>query len=255
MKVISVMNLKGGVGKTTTAINMGAILARCYGQKVVLLDFDPQANLTAFFGMQNHGGTAFSLIAEDIDPAACTYQLGGEQIYVVPGDINLIMEDLAAITQAGGSARSFVRLGDTLDVYRAAGMDYVIIDCPPSFSAASVAAIYCSDEVIIPIKIDGFSIAGVAQLKAQIDALTGIRPSLGYGCLITMWHNVEVVREGCKAFLARYGDHVFQTHIRRSDMVDESTYAGETLDLYSPTSAAGRDYRAFVAEYLGRGEK
>lgn len=254
MKVISVMNLKGGVGKTTTAINMGAILARSYGKKVVLMDFDPQANLTAFFGMQHHDATAYGLLYNSVPATRCTFQLGGEQIYVVPGDINLIMADVAAIATGDGNAHGFLALGDALADYIRAGVDYVIIDCPPCFSAASVAAIYCSDEVIIPIKIDGFSVAGVAQLKAQIDALKGIRAALGFGCLITMWHNVEVVREGCKAFLERYGDHVFQTHIRRSDMVDESTYAGESLDLYSPTSAAGRDYRAFVAEYLGRGE-
>ena len=164
----------------------------------------------------------------------------------------MIMADLAAITN-GRSVSNFSNLANALDLCRDMGVDYVLIDCPPSFSAASVSAIYNADEIIIPIKLDGFSVDGVAQLEAQIRAMTNVRPRLGYGCLITMWHNVEVIRSGCRAFLERYGDHVFTQHIRRSDRVDESTFARQSLDVWSPTSAAGRDYRAFVAEYLGRG--
>lgn len=252
MKVISVINLKGGVGKTTTAINMAAILAKDHGKSVVLVDADPQANLSAFFELKDTGLPGLDdLMRGEAAPAEIVHGTSLGNVYVIPCSMALAMQDLAALMNGRGPA-TFSRMADAIECLEGGGIDYVIFDCPPSFSASSVAAIYCSDEVIIPVKLDGFSADGVAELQAQIETLKGLRPSLGYACLITMYHNVEVVKQGAAAFLERYGDHVFRQYIRRSDRVDESTYMRQPLDVWSPTSSAGRDYRAWVNEYLGR---
>lgn len=252
MKVISVINLKGGVGKTTTAINMAAILAKDHGKTVVLVDADPQANLSAFFNLKGAGLPGLDdLMRGEATPDQIVHKTSIDKVYAVPCSMALAMQDLAALVNGRGLS-ILNRMTDTIERMELEGADYVIIDCPPSFSASSVAAIYSSNEVLIPVKLDGFSADGVAELQAQIETLTGLRPGLGYACLITMYHNVEVVKQGASAFLDRYGDHVFRQYIRRSDRVDESTYMRQPLDVWSPTSSAGRDYRAWVNEYLGR---
>lgn len=252
MKVISVINLKGGVGKTTTAINMAAILAKDHGKTVVLVDADPQANLSAFFGLKGTGRPGLDdLMRGEATPEQIVHDTNIKGVYATPCSMRLAMEDLAAL-MSGRGLSTLNRMADAVEHMDAEGADYVIIDCPPSFSASSVAAIYSSSEVIIPVKLDGFSADGVAELQDQIETLTELRPRLGYACLITMYHNVEVVKQGASAFLGRYGDHVFRQYIRRSDRVDESTYMRQPLNVWSPTSSAGRDYRAWVAEYLGR---
>lgn len=252
MNVISVINLKGGVGKTTTAINMADILARDHKRRVALIDADPQANLSAFFGCKNTGIPGLDdLMQGNADPSDLIQETGIPDVYVIPCSIALAMQDLAALVNGRGLT-ILNRMQDLIDHLDNVGMDFAIIDCPPSFSASSVDSIYASNEVIIPVKLDGFSADGVAELQTQIETLTDLRPNLGYGCLITMYHNVEVVKQGAAAFLERYGDHVFRQYIRRSDRVDESTYMRQPLAVWSPTSAAGRDYRAWVDEYLGR---
>ncbi len=249
MKTISVINLKGGVGKTTTAANMAAILARVYAKRVALIDCDPQANLSSFFGHGDELFTVANLLNGDCTAKMAIRVTGIPHVGIIPSNMTLVMQDISAMLNPKGGA-VLTRLSDACKDLAEMGYDYTIIDCPPSFSAATVAAIYVSTEVLIPVKLDAFSMSGVRELMYQIRSLRTIRENIGYGILVTMWHNVEVVREGMKAFLEHYGDRVFRTYIRRTDKVDESTYARQTLDVYSPTSAAGRDYRAFVAEYL-----
>ena len=252
MKVTSVINLKGGVGKTTTAINMAAILAKDHGKNVVLVDADPQANLSAFFGLKRTGLPGLDdLMRGEAAPVDVVHKTNIPGVWAIPCSMALAMQDLAALVNGRGLS-TLNRMADAVEYLDQIGADHVIIDCPPSFSASSVAAIYSSNEVIIPVKLDGFSADGVAELQAQIQTLTDLRPRLGYGFLITMYHNVEVVKQGASAFLERYGDHVFRQYIRRSDRVDESTYMRQPLNVWSPTSSAGRDYRAWVDEYLGR---
>ena len=120
----------------------------------------------------------------------------------------------------------------------------------PSFTAASVAAIYASDDVIIPVEADLFSITGMAALIAQINSVRRIQPRVRVaGALICKWHNTDACIQG-EAALRASSVPIFTQMIRRSDKVTESIFASQSLQTYSPHSAAGRDYRAFVAEYL-----
>jgi len=261
MRTIAILNLKGGVGKTTTAVNMAAILAEEHGKKVLVIDADPQANATQFLGID--GGscrTVSDVLAGDIgsiDEVIYPTRIPG--VSCVPSNIDLIECDIASVR--GNGSASIKRLHDFCANVRednafAAAMgadeviDYIIIDCPPSFTAASVASIYAADDVIIPIKIDAFALGGMAQLMAQISNVQSIQPGIRIaGILVTMWHNAPAVVQG-EELLRRLHLPVYRTHIRRSDKADEATFASQALGSYSKTSAPAKDYKSFVAEYL-----
>jgi len=258
MKVISVVNLKGGVGKTVTAVNMATILAAEYGKKVLVIDADPQANSTRFFGLHGDRNTLSDLLnVRSSDPYDFIYETSYPHVSLIPSDISLIEYDIASVRE-GGAVNAISDLCDAInednympgDFGEASVCDYVIIDCPPSFTAASVAAISASDDVIIPVKIDAFALDGLAELRTQIDSLRTLRPQLSIaGVLITMWHNTPAVIEG-EALLRKSALPVFDTVIRRSDKVSESTFTRQPLHYYSRQSSAGRDYRAFVEQYI-----
>lgn len=271
MRTISIINLKGGVGKTTTVINMAAVLALTgTGKRVLCIDADPQANLTQFYGFKDPEKTLDCTLAQLLNLDAegrsdwaedYVFETFMPGISLVPASIDLINADIAS-TQRFGSV-SVKAISDLLfnlnaDAWAEAGVpeggaesfDYVLIDCPPSFTAASVAALYASDDVIIPVEADLFSITGLTTLLAQINSIRRVKPKIRIaGALITKWHNTPACIQG-ECALRASAVPVFKQTIRRSDKVTESIFSGQSLQAYSPQSAAGRDYRAFVAEYL-----
>ena len=140
--------------------------------------------------------------------------------------------------------RDMVQLLAERDVY-----DYCLVDCPPAFNAASAAALMAADEVIIPIKLDAFSLRGMTNLLRQIANMRQINPRLRLaGCLPTMWYKSDNIRQA-EETLCSSGLPVFP-HIRRTDKVDDMTFAQEPLLISSPRSAAGVDYRRFVQAWL-----
>ena len=259
MKTISIVNLKGGVGKTVTTINMAAVLASIYDKQVLVMDADPQANATRFYGLDGKEcNTMTSILACEVDYYPdYIYNTKHQNVFCVPADISLIEADISSI-RVGGAINA---LSDFIDAIKTDNefaddngekpFDYCLIDCPPSFTAASVAAIAASDEIIIPIKIDAFAIDGMRELMKQIESVRTIRPGIKIaGVLVTMWHKSAAVVQG-EELLRNARLPVFETHIRRSDKVDESTFTRMPLEEYSKTCAAAADYRRFVAEYLG----
>lgn len=268
MRTISIINLKGGVGKTTTVINMAAILADM-GKTVLSIDADPQCNLSQFYGFRDPDKLCENNLATLLNrfesPGRSDYaddyvlKTPFPGISLVPASVELVNADIASIKR-GGNVKAILDLIDSLNEDAwidqgvpengASAYDFVLIDCPPSFTAASVAAIYASDDIIIPLEADYFSIAGMAGLIAQINGVRRIQPRVRIaGALITKWHNTPACIQG-ECALRASSVPIFTQTIRRSDKVTESIFAFQALQTYSPQSAAGRDYRAFVAEYL-----
>ena len=253
IRTTAILNLKGGVAKTTTAINLAAILARDYSKRVLITDADSQCNTTEFYGADSKEGNLAHVLrsaGSNEDPgayAAAFIQITKyANVNILPGDDSLMDLDLSKVEQ-GTVCSNVLRylVEEVKERY-----DYHLIDCPPAFNAASAAALIAADDVIIPIKLDAFSLRGMANLMRQIRNMKRINPRLRLaGCLPTMWYKDPQIREA-EAQLRKAGLPIFH-HIRRSDKVDDMTFQQEPLLISSPNSGAGVDYRRFVKEYVG----
>lgn len=252
IRTTAILNLKGGVAKTTTTVNMAAILARDYKAHVLVTDADSQCNTTEFFGANPECGNLASILRIPEDHyypvhfcGSCVQTTEYANVDIIPGDESLMDLDLSKVELGKVNVnvlRQFVEGVSGL-------YDYILIDCPPAFNAASAAALVAADDVIIPIKLDAFSLRGMGNLMRQIKNMRRINPRLRLaGCLPTMWYNDPQVRDA-EATLRAAGLPIFH-HIRRSDKVDRMTWQQKPLLIASPNSAAGVDYRKFVAEYI-----
>ena len=253
MRVMAIANFKGGTGKTVTACNMAAILA-AKGYRVLLIDADPQHNATDFYRPADEAelwtlAHVLQGTSEPFWPDVVT-RTGREGLDLLPGDMELLSLDLAAIAKGGRG--ELARFRDFLAVIRDDdGYDFVLIDCPPSFTAASVAALSEADDVILPTRVDAFSRAGVTELIGQVRSLYRVTMLRQPHCrvLITMADRTNLCRQGAQ-LLRQSGLDVMGIEIRSAVAVGESTFARLPLMDYAPRSTAACDYVAAVNEYL-----
>lgn len=255
MRTIAIMNNKGGVGKTVTAINLADILVRDYRQRVVLADCDGQMNLSKFFFPELDPETAYTMVSllEGDGEALWSDNLlpVNKDLWLIPGSPELYTEDLEAVMEGQDQAKTS-RVSDFVSCVREdAGADYVIFDCPPGFTAACLAALLASDEVVIPMELDGFSVSGVVTMRQQLALLerSGLRVPKA-SVLINRWRATEFVSE-VEQQLRDMGFPVYRQVIRKSEKVPESTVVGSPLTIYSPRSSAGVDFRRWVREFMG----
>ena len=251
MRTVAIMNNKGGVGKTVTAINLADILSSDYRQRVVLVDCDGQANLTNFY---LPGVTVDTPTTADVLTGDCCEQVWSDNliplqhnIQLLPSSSGLYDLDLQAIKD-GVSAPE--RLMHFAEAAREDGeTDWMIFDCPPGYTVSSVAALLAADEVLIPVTADKFSIDGVIAVAQQARKIANAKPGLTVRALLTQVRRAEVVTEAEKA-LETMRVPVFRAKIRRTDKVPESTMSLEPLRKYSPGSSACQDYRALAGELM-----
>ncbi|MDQ3105718.1 MAG: ParA family protein [Actinomycetota bacterium] len=250
--VIALCNQKGGVGKTTTTLSLGAALAE-YGRKVLLVDFDPQGSLSVGLGL-NAGAlelSVYNLLMERDVPVGdviCKTNIDGMDL--LPSNIDL---SAAEVTLVGEVAREQA-LARTLRPVLA-DYDVVLVDCQPSLGLLTVNALTAADAVIIPLECEYFALRGVALLTETIDKVTERLNSRlrVQGLLATMFdgrtlHGREVLR----TLVDGWGDTVFHTVIRRTVKFSDSTVAGEPITSYAPGSAAAEAYRQLAREVLVR---
>ena len=254
MRTISIANFKGGTGKTATACNLAAILAR-EGKRVLLIDADAQHNATDFFSGDPEDITLTDMLEGKGETCAAdnVQETVRDNLDLLPADMGLLRLDLAAILNQSNAPLK--RMDDFIDALRQDGeYDFIIIDCPPQFTAASVAALVNSDEVILPTKLDFFSRQGVLELTQQLQevGLRLLRPLPRVRVLVTMADRSRLTKQGDE-LLRRSGFEVFQTVIRAGVAVGESSYAKQPLYEYSPRCNAAQDYEALAREVLGNG--
>lgn len=249
MRTTAIINLKGGVGKTVTAINTAAILAAEHGKRVLVIDADSQCNTTEFLQVDKlHVGTLAELLRVGNVTVERTRR---KNVWLIPADDGLMDLDLTKVEQGSASAtciKDYLREVESL-------YDWCIIDCPPAFNAASCAALVAATEAVVPLKLDAFSLRGMGNILRQISNMQKINPDLKLaGLLPTMWYkNSCIIQAEEQLRKTGRGLRVF-SHIRRTPKVDDSTFSQDPVIACSPSSAAARDYRRFVAELIGGDE-
>lgn len=250
--VISMCNQKGGVGKTTSTINLGAALAE-YGRKVLLVDLDPQGALSAGLGVPHYelAHTVHNLLIEPrvgIDDVLINTRVEG--LDLIPSNIDLSAAEIQLVNEVGREQTLGRALRPVLE-----GYDYVLIDCQPSLGLLTVNALACSDGVIIPTECEYFSLRGLALLTDTVDKVRDrLNPKLEIsGILVTRFDNRTVnAREVMARVLERFGDLVFDTVIARTVRFPETSVAGEPITSWAPKSGGALAYRALAREVIDR---
>ena len=249
MRTTAVLNLKGGVAKTTTVVNMAAILARLHKKRVLVIDADSQANTTEFFGGVPAAACTLSDMLRRTDINNPIHSSNFRGIDLLGADDSLMDLDLSKVE---GKQVDVACLKTKLEQLRGE-YDYVFIDCPPAFNAASAAALLAADDVLIPIKVDAFSLRGMANLMRQIRNMQAINKGLKLaGLLPTMFNAKSDNVADALQQLRKTKLHIFSP-IRRSDKADDMTFEQAPLIICSPRSGPCRDYKTLVLEYMRGG--
>lgn len=247
MKTIAILNLKGGTAKTVTSATMARCLSEECDMQVVLVDADQQGNLSQYLGVTDTSdcGNTWALLTEGAGYWPDFVTTINANLSLIPSGMELARADLP------NSGAKVTQIDDLRMALAEDTVDYMIIDLPPSLGVSTQAALLAADEVIIPIRLDLFSTAGMAELTRQVDSMRQINPRLRVaGILGTQYQRTAEEREIHRLLALESGLPVFRTLIRMSPPVPKSIAARESVLTFSPHCGASKDYRAFVREYL-----
>ncbi len=244
--IISLLNHKGGVGKTTSTINIGAAMVEL-GKKVLLIDLDPQANLTLSLGIPRQKITIYESVVGESDLVPYTVREG---LDVIPSSLDLSGAEMELINEAG---REFILkelFAEVLPDY-----DFIIIDCPPSLGLLTLNALTCSHQVLIPLQTEFLALQGLTKIKQVIDKVRlrlNKKLELG-GVIATMYDQRRVLnRDVVNTIVKYFGDKVFNTYIRDNVALAEAPAQRKDIFTYNKRSPGATDYLNLSKEILQR---
>ncbi len=253
MKIISVFNQKGGVGKTTTAINLAAGLAR-EGKNILLIDMDPQANTSSGLGLEEEGEGAslYDLLTDNIDLDKAIQTSSIEGVKIIPADSNLAGLEIEAVNIEDREGLLKAKL-EGIGSY-----DYVLIDCPPSLSILTINALTASDSVLIPIQAEYYSLEGLGSLMKTLDLVKrSLNPDLVIeGIVVTMYDaRNNLSREVLEEVRSYFKDLVYETMIPRNVRLAEAPSHGLDIFTYDKASKGAWAYQDLAQELIRRSDK
>ena len=247
-KIVSVANQKGGVGKTTTSINLSTILAK-KGKKVLMIDADPQGNASSGVGVDKEvEESVYDILIGDTEIKNVVIKTNIKNLYVCPSNINLAGAEVELVSVMSREYRLKEKLDEVKDEY-----DYIIIDCPPSLGLITLNAFTASDSVLIPVQCEYYALEGLGQL---INTINLVKKHLNKnidieGALLTMYDartnlSNQVVKEVKKYF----NDKVYKNVIPRNVKLSEAPSYGMPISIYDPRSKGAKSYEKFVKEFM-----
>jgi chromosome partitioning protein len=251
-RIIAIANQKGGVGKTTSSVNLSACLAYL-GQKVLLIDIDPQGNATSGVGV-NKGDVdqcIYEVLIDDVDVKDTIKETKVENLHVVPATISLAGAEIELVSTISREVRLKHALQEVKEMY-----DYIIIDCPPSLGLLTINSLTASDAIIIPVQCEYYALEGLSQLLSTIRL---VQKHLNHdlaidGVLLTMLDartnlGIQVIEEVKKYFQ----DKVYRTIIPRNVRLSEAPSHGEPIIIYDPKSRGAEVYLELAREVIKNG--
>lgn len=243
---ISLLNHKGGVGKTTSAINIGAAMAEL-GKRVLLIDLDPQANLTISLGIPRQKITVYEALRGEGDLVPFTHKPGMD---IITSSLDLSGAEMELINEAGREYILRELLAQLSDDY-----DFILIDCPPSLGLLTLNALTSSRYVLIPLQTEFLAVQGLAKIKQVVDKVRmRLNKTLDMGGVIaTMYDSRRVLNRDVVDIIHKYfGEMVFKTYIRDNVALAEAPAQRKDIFDYSPKSPGAIDYMALTKEIIGR---
>ncbi len=246
--IVSFLNHKGGVGKTTSAINLGAGMVEL-GKKVLLVDLDPQANLTLALGIGRQPKSIYESLRGEAELTPVTYK---ENLDLITSTLDLSSAEMELMNEAG---REYI-LRELFEPLQEE-YDYIIIDCPPSLGLLSLNALTCSQYVIVPLQTEFLALQGLAKIKQVIDKVR-FRLNKGLqigGVIATMYDKRRILnREVVETIEKYFGELVFNVKIRENVSLAEAPAQSKDIFAYAKRSNGAKDYLALAEEFIGRVE-
>ncbi len=249
-RVIAVANQKGGVGKTTTTVNLGACLAEL-GYRTLIVDLDPQGNASTGLGIDNRGleTSMYHVIMHEVPLVNCVEPSSVKNLFVAPASLDLAGAEIELVPAFSRENRLRKAIAGVLDDY-----DYVLIDCPPSLGLLTVNGLNAASEVLVPIQCEYYALEGLGQLLRNVDLVKrNLNPQLEVSTIVCVMYDArtKLAEQVVKEVREHFGEKVCRTVVPRTVRLSEAPSFGQPIITFDPTSRGATAYRGVAKEVSG----